>query len=127
MFNTPLTNLQNNHNTTNAHTENEGTEVTLLNNRQKSSPSNQFFLTKFLSRHIYILLFIFVLLVVLAALIGLLIKKNNQISHFEQQTSQVKQNISTFEQRISRYAQQISEFRQNTTNLDDEKRKLFMV
>ncbi|CAF1043237.1 unnamed protein product [Adineta ricciae] len=47
LLNTPLTNLQNNHNTTNVRTENEGAEVTLLNNREKSSPSSQFSLTNF--------------------------------------------------------------------------------
>ncbi|CAF0839159.1 unnamed protein product [Adineta ricciae] len=103
LFNTPLTNLQNNHNTTNVRTENEGAEVTLLNNREKSSSS-----------------------VVLATLLSLVIKKNNQISHFEQQTSQVKQQISQFEQRIAQYAQQISEFRQNTSNLDNEKQRTIL-
>ncbi|CAF1661628.1 unnamed protein product, partial [Adineta ricciae] len=71
LLNTPLTNLQNNHNTTNVRTENEGAEVTLLNN------------------------------LVLATLVSHVIKKNNQISHFEQQTSQVKQQMSQFEQRIA--------------------------
>ncbi|CAF1180626.1 unnamed protein product [Adineta ricciae] len=126
LFNTPLTNLQNNHNTTNVRIENEGAEVTLLNNREKSSSSSQFSLANLLSRHIYILLVICVLLVVLATLITLVIKKNNQISHFEQQTSQVKQQISQFEQRIAQYTQQISEFRQNTSNLDDEKQRTIL-
>ena len=120
MFNTPLTNLQNNQNTTNVRTETEGAKVTLLENREKSPSSNRLSLTKFSSRHSYILLVICVSLVVSAILASFLIKKNNQISHFEQQTSQLKQQISQFKQ-------QISELKQNTTDLDNERRKLFVV